>query len=271
MKPYINLQDSAFSHCHYLAEHFPTDKFIWNRDRNTYKPDEVIVFTDAELINATKFLNPKIGLILEPISIRPEIYSWIKENYHIFDYIFTFDQDLIKLNPHKFIFYPYGTTWIKKDEQQIYPKNKLLSIIASSKTQTIGHRLRHEIIQNHNDKLDAYGGGYKYIHNKIYGLKDYAFQIVVENVKKDFYFTEKLIDCFSTGTIPIYYGCPSISNFFDIDGILIFDNLRDLEDILNNITFDLYHSKLEAVKNNFLRKDEYIYLDNIIFNKIKTI
>jgi hypothetical protein len=268
---YINIQDTAFQHCHFLAEHFPTDKFIWNRDSSTYNADEYIVFTDSELMTASNFTNRKIGLILEPISIRPQIYSWIRDNYNIFDFVFTFDLDLINLDPNKFIFYPYGTTWIKGEAQNIYQKNKLLSIIASSKTQTIGHRLRHDIVRKYSNKIDAYGGGYQYVDNKLVGLKDYAFQIVVENVKKDYYFTEKIIDCFSTGTIPIYYGCPSIGDFFDINGILTFDNLDELDGILNTLSFDLYNSKINSISENFKLKDSYIHLDNLLFSKIKNL
>ena len=65
---------------------------------------------------------------------------------------------------------------------------------------------------------------------------DYRFSIVIENCKRDYWFTEKLIDCLRTGTIPIYWGCPSIGDFFDIRGFILFDDINDLENILNNLT-----------------------------------
>ena len=42
--------------------------------------------------------------------------------------------------------------------------------------------------------------------NKLAGLKDYMFTIVIENVVDDCWFTEKLMDSLLTGTIPIYWG-----------------------------------------------------------------
>ena len=34
------------------------------------------------------------------------------------------------------------------------------------------------------------------------------------NGRGDYEFDEKLIDCFLTGTVPIFWGCPSIDKFF---------------------------------------------------------
>jgi hypothetical protein len=96
------------------------------------------------------------------------------------------------------------------------------------------------------------------------------FQIVVENGKYDYYFTEKIIDCFVTGTIPIYWGCPSINDFFNINGILAFDNLNDLEHILNNISIEKYNEMKPYIQENFeksknfLLSEEYMIKNNLL-------
>ena len=38
------------------------------------------------------------------------------------------------------------------------------------------------------------------------------------------YFTEKLLDCFLTRTVPVYWGCPDIYEYFDLDGIIHVNN-----------------------------------------------
>ena len=48
------------------------------------------------------------------------------------------------------------------------------------------------------------------------------FSIVIENSIESDYFTEKLLDCFLTGTIPIYVGTKTTSEYFDTDGIIYF-------------------------------------------------
>jgi hypothetical protein len=85
----------------------------------------------------------------------------------------------------------------------------------------------------------------------------------------DFLFTEKLIDCFLTGTIPIYYGCPSISKFFNTDGMLIFDSINELSEIVNMIDTEYYYSKIESIKENFELAKKYTICDNILYEKIK--
>ena len=49
-----------------------------------------------------------------------------------------------------------------------------------------------------------------------------------DNQKTDNWFTEKVIDCFQTKTIPIYIGCPNIDKYFDTRGMIICNNINDL-------------------------------------------
>ena len=77
------------------------------------------------------------------------------------------------------------------------------------------------------------------------------FHIAAENSQQRNYFTEKIIDCFASKTLPIYYGCPNIGDWFDTDGILTFDDIDDLKSILDRIDEDYYNSKLDAIERNY--------------------
>ena len=46
------------------------------------------------------------------------------------------------------------------------------------------------------------------------------FHIAIESTSTINYFTEKLIDALITKTVPIYWGCPNIGDFFDTRGII---------------------------------------------------
>ena len=83
------------------------------------------------------------------------------------------------------------------------------------------------------------------------------FSIVIENCKEDYYFTEKLIDCFLTGTVPIYYGCPSIAKFFNEKGILSFSNPKECFDIITTLTKEKYDEMLPFIKENFEKAQGY--------------
>ena len=59
---------------------------------------------------------------------------------------------------------------------------------------------------------------------------DWMYHVAIENVCRRDYFTEKLLDCFLTRTVPVYWGCPNVANYFDPDGIIhIPDDDRDEE------------------------------------------
>jgi hypothetical protein len=100
---------------------------------------------------------------------------------------------------------------------------------------------------------------------KLLGLKDYRYSFVFENDNYPSIFCEKLTDCFATGTIPVFWGTPDIGNFFDINGIIQFNDDFKIE----TLTKDLYFSKIEHIKNNFKianelpSSEDYIYLNYI--------
>ena len=84
------------------------------------------------------------------------------------------------------------------------------------------------------------------------------FSITLENsIEKD-YFTEKIIDCFCTKTIPIYIGCPNIGDFFDTDGILFAKDEEDIFNICNSLTPEEYFRRLSAVNRNYVLSQPFL-------------
>jgi hypothetical protein len=96
------------------------------------------------------------------------------------------------------------------------------------------------------------------------GLKDYMFSIVIENSVYPKYYTEKITDCFATGTVPIYYGDRSICEDFDENGIIFIDDLETFD----NLTPELYQECLPYIKNNFEKVINLTTADDYIFNSI---
>lgn len=194
------------------------------------------------------------------------VYSWIIESPVILEYftpnyfenlikienkfkkIFTHNKNLLNIS-NKFVFYPHGDCYINDFED--LTKTKFLSMIVSDKKWVFGHMFRHQIVEKLKHKFDLYGRGYNPIEKKETALNSYRFSIVVENCKEDYYFTEKIIDCFRTKTVPIYWGCPSIGNFFDIRSILTFDSIDELNNIISNISIDSYTSMIESIEKNY--------------------
>lgn len=264
MKQRIKIIDYLFFHAKYSTD-FQDSKYIeWDRTPLSSN-DSMVFYTDYSL-DRVGDNNLKFAWLLESPDITSQSYQWISQNNKKFDNVFTHSKELLDRGEN-FLFCPTGGCWIKPEDQKVYDKTKLLSTIVSAKKMTHGHMLRHQSVLKFKDKMDLYGRGYNPVEYKLKCLKDYAFSLTIENTKKDYYFTEKLIDCFMTGTVPIYWGCPSIQKFFNIDGIITFDSVNELSDIIKNLSIDKYNSMIDAIKDNFKKAKEFLIAEDYIYEK----
>ena len=169
------------------------------------------------------------------------------------DMLLTWVPELLTLPNAVFCPVTDSSQWVglTKEVFQVYDKSKLVSAISSSKRMVPGHDLRLKFIHAIKERVDLYGRGFNDIPTKLEGLKDYMFSVTIENCTPTNGFSEKIQDCFLTGTIPIYYGPSNIGEFYDLNGILVFHNQEELDNILLNLTPELYYSKMQAIQNNF--------------------
>ena len=77
------------------------------------------------------------------------------------------------------------------------------------------------------------------------------FHLSIESTKVKNYFTEKLIDALITKTVPIYWGCSNIGEFFNEKGILQVTSTQDMVDKINELTPETYESMLPYIEENF--------------------
>jgi hypothetical protein len=261
----VKIIDSNFAHNDYSTLQ-KSKYFSWYRGEEK-RP--ICFYTDSSLHLAQSSIDDiKIAWLIEPKAINKSPYDFIEHNHHLFDYVLTYDKYLLSLSD-KFIFYPHGGCWI--NDKGIHEKTKLLSIIASDKRATKGHKLRHEAINGIKNNMDVYGRRYHPLSSKEGGLKDYAFSLVIENSQPDYYFTEKLIDAFVCGTVPIYWGCPSIGNYFNTDGMIIFNTIEELYQCINDISIKKYQSMKDVVIDNYERSLKYIIPEDWMYENIKII
>ena len=206
---------------------------------------------------------PKFIWLLESREIIPDQYKFIEDNYDFVasrvDGIFTADQRLThEVGPDgKFLYcLSNAAPWVM--DRDIYTKSKLVSMIASNKGYTEGHRRRLRVVQAYVDKFgqdDLYGWGLTHelpLKEKSRGLREYMFSFACENANYPTYFTEKLTDCFACGTIPVYYGTAGVAQYFDADGIIFLDQNSPWENIpWDKLTPEYYESKKDVIKENF--------------------
>jgi hypothetical protein len=216
----------------------------------------------------------KVALLTEcrPFDIQDR-YEYVFRNQDKFDYVVTYDDQLIEQLPEKACPTPEGGTWIwPKNKQRIYNKTKLCSYIVSNKNTTKEQKIRVNLLKYlYSNKeqfinIDLFGRGHNpfpedhdnNFDGKVKIIKDYAFSIALENWTQNNYFSEKIMDCFMVGTVPIYMGARNIGDYFNDDGIIIVNSEEDIIKELKDLSFEKYNKILPAVKENFnLAKNHY--------------
>jgi len=262
MKYKINLVGNSFTHLtggnKGYSVHGKESKFVeWVFDLSA---DET-VYVDQNINQAfTDGLDGiKYGWLLESKFVVPgiteEIKSNLEEYFNVFKYIFTHDKELLALDS-RFKWVPAQGFWIK--EPKIYDKTKMISMITSNKAFTEGQKNRLQWVEKIGDQVDLYGRGFNEIANKEEGLCDYMFSVVIENGVYESYYTEKILDCFATGTIPVYLGSPDIADHFNKDGIIELTDEFEISD-------EIYESKMEAIKDNLERVKQIEVLEDFIY------
>jgi len=208
------------------------------------------------------------------------LHDWVIKNKNLFQIILT-QSDKVLNNCETALFQPFGHTWLKPDQyEKEHDKEFKLAHLQGKLLKTYGHSLRHEVTtrQNEFNILTKFYETYGDRNNiddarlgKEFIFSDSQFGVVIENTSHRGYFTEKILDCFLLKTIPIYWGCSNIGDYFDIDGIITFNNVDDLVYISNNLTKEFYDSKKEIINKNWKLALEYVNYEQNIVNTITDI
>lgn len=100
-------------------------------------------------------------------------------------------------------------------------------------------------------------------------LKEYKFNIVIENEYQKNWVTEKFFDSVLTDTIPVYFGCKNIKEIFPEDGYILIEDINNIEEIrelfihINKNSDEIYGQKI-----NELRKIKKRYFKEFNFLKL---
>jgi hypothetical protein len=230
-----------------------------------------------------------IYLQAEPEIIIPQ-RSFLLANWPKFYAILTYDDVVLRSCPNakKYLF---GGCWVHPpDRARANPMEKQfrVSTLVGWKAQGEGHLLRQALYRRQAEISIPYTF-YRSSHgtllpevttNPIYTapskydlFKDVQFSIVVENSKQPNYFTEKLIDCFIAKTVPIYWGCPNIGEYFYTEGMILLtsSSVEDALAVLARLTPDTYAQFLPMVEQNYQNALRYVSVEQNINRALKSI
>jgi hypothetical protein len=218
-------------------------------------------------------VNPYNFLLLHEPNEFFGMHTWAKNNHQYFTAILTWNEELLNEIPNAVLFH-HNSRSTSDDYvnsfKNITNKDFEVSFLAGAKTLVEGHILRQEIYKigdqitipkkwfhtlNDFNQDDFDNGGIgrpgeSWESKKICFNKP-MFHVAVENVKANNWYTEKIGEAFCTKTVPIYWGCPNIGDFYDKKGIITFENKEELIDIVNNLTPELYYQMKPYIDYNY--------------------
>lgn len=203
-------------------------------------PGTLVVDLEATPEHLKNAEHPIVFWMVEPFAMMPKIRAYIEFHSHLYDWILTSDEIVMQHCANNAIYFNCCNNWITEQEYRSVNVNKKMpriSTVVGGKRQCIGHQLRLNLYMNQDKikNLDTFHStncppptfipSSKFIFDtKMELFKEYQYSLVIENSQQTNYFTEKLLDCLLTKTIPIYYGCPNISDFFDTTGWIILED-----------------------------------------------
>lgn len=240
--------------------------------------DFIDCYDDSSVQECDTLVDKSIALMIEPRSIMPRGYEFLENGgWKKFKYIFTHDSELLNFPNAKPII--VGAVWERSD----VPKTKNVSMVCSFKEMCSLHKWRKELAEylHKSSMADVYGDWqYKEQHGWVEPseyLRDYRFSVVIENYIDDYYFTEKILNCFANKVVPIYVGARKIDTYFNSKGILHFDSVDAVEKMFREIEHPtkkcfafkgweaLYEELKPYVEENYRYALPYSTFENTLF------
>jgi hypothetical protein len=211
------------------------------------------------------------------VTSQPEgVYNdIIKAHPEAYNYLLTPFDDLLQL-PNSHLFVGCGS-WLKPDPD--IKKKFAVSTIMSGRKCLPGHDLRRELFWRRNEikiPLDFYLGTVHKLPEEFYTFgcpvlawgadekkrtMDCQYHIAIDSYKRKNHYSEKLIDCFLTKTIPIYWGCTNIEEYFNPKGIIQVDSVQEIINYCNAFCREEWPYP-EAIEENYqLAQEEMTFGD----------
>lgn len=239
------------------------------------------IYSHEQILKTTGTPRKKFALLIESDQIVPQDYLIFDKNpglHREFNNIFTFSERLLDKYDNALL-YIYGTVWYgtpkgggEMRDDLFMEKDANVSMICSDKEYNKMHKLRKDVAfyLKNNHLADTYGNfdGGQRISQVADGLTRYRYNVAIENSTSRNYFTEKVMNCFASMTIPIYIGADNIGSYFNDSGIIQLSpniSMTEIEKTIKLCGKEFYDERIEAVKDNYRRVQNYLTPEDQIY------
>lgn len=265
-----------------LMRQTPGGDGIWDGIRFTYDP---IPECDFMIVLRSQMRHP-ISVICPPENVWtivqdpyvPGFNDWLVEGYEQFSRIYT---QIPRTDDSRYIQSQPALPWyVNRSYEELRTmlpprKSKSLSWVLGNQMEIPGH-FNRLVFLDHLKKqgtltVDLFGRANQYVADKAEGLIPYRYSLAVENSSCADYWTEKIADCFLSWTVPIYYGCTNLEDYFPADAFIRIDinrpdeALARIRDVLDHDRWEKRLPALKEARNLLLDKLQFFpYFSSII-------
>lgn len=230
-----------------------------------YSEHPVEVYIDEFCFDPIPKDSYRIVMLEEPL--RGQLFDLVQRFPDYYNYVLTYEDEILQSNPKAILFHATDT-WVKG--YTTTNREFCVTTVVGGKNdlRMDGYAMRHELwnrqneitvphkfyLSNNNKWKDVSYDNYAYILGDTKKpLLDAMFHIAIENRSMKHYFSEKLLDCFHTRTVPIYCGCLNIEDYFNPAGMFRVSSVDEIVSVCNQLTPDHYASMRNAIEDNFER------------------
>ncbi len=257
--------------CLRLLAQTPGGRGVWDGIRFTTQPAgecDYLVMLNNRKLDATTALCPpgNVWAIMQEPYLEG-LYDWLIEGHEPYARVFTHLAQTASgkyIPSHPAMPWGVGLTYDELVSAAIPPKTGGVSWIASDLTLTPCHRLRTVLRLRLCDEtslpVDFYGRGIRWIPRKWDAVAPYRYSLAIENSYGPHLWTEKIADCFLSWTVPLYYGCTNLEEYFPEASFIRVDAtdhesvIRRIRELLVNDEWERRLPALEAARRLVLEK-----------------
>ncbi|HTJ78613.1 MAG TPA: glycosyltransferase [Rariglobus sp.] len=252
-------------------------KFIFDLDCRDY--DWVLVYDDLNSKDGGERFSTRIEelacpqkntllVTTEPSSIK--VYSRAFTSQ--FGVVLTSQEPWALRHPHA-IFSQPGLNWFYghdynhiRDNPPLTKTSEFSTVCSSKQQKHTLHSLRYEFTQKLKavmPELEIFGHGVRPIDSKTEALDSFRYHLAIENHLALHHWTEKLSDSFLGLSLPFYFGCPNVFDYFP-EGSVVPIDIRNfdesVETIRRTIHDNAWEKRLDLLKESRRRVLEEYHL-----------
>ncbi len=199
------------------------------------------------------------------------VFDWIVEGHEQYRHVFTHH---LKRRTERKRYIPcqpalpwhVNKSYDELKNIKVPAKLKAISWITSNIATFPGHKARMDFLAFLRSRalpIDLYGKGISYIEDKWDGLAPYRYSLAIENSSGPDYWTEKVADCFLSWTVPIYFGCINLEDYFPAESFIRIDisqpeaALKTISTALSSNNWETRLTALEEARNLVLERYQF--------------